>query len=321
MKKLSFLLLLMVFWGFQQLVAQPMTIDKLAAAEKELANKEYYTALEWYLDAYEDGEDNIQDDVDVIHNIAMLYSELRNYRKAASWYRKLSKIDKNNKYPNAMFHLGYAEKINGKYDSALEALNEFMAASGDEEMKKKAQIEIDGITLAQSLPEADPEIIVENKSTRNFSSAYTEWSPFYASETEVYYSSMNSDELVYRDGDYHKKIYKSTKTDDDWSAGTVLGEAINKKGVHNGSLTMSDDGNYIYFSRAVKEGESLKSSKIYVAERTGGSWGEAKEVEGLNGDSYLTTQPSFGKVNGKDAIFFTSNMPGGKGGYDLCSGA
>ena len=317
MKKLSFLLLLMVFCGFQQLVAQPMTIDKLAAAEKELANKEYYTALEWYLDAYEDGEDNIQDDVDVIHNIAMLYHELRNYRKSASWHRKLSNKDKNNKYPNANYYLGYAQKINGRYEEALEALNEFMAASGDEAMKKKAQIEIDGINLAQTLPDADPEIVVENRSTRNFSSAYTEWSPFYASETEVYFSSMNSNELVFREGDYHQKIYKATKTDDDWSAGTALGEAINKKGVHNGSLTMSEDGNFIYFSRAVKEGEVIKASKIYVAERTGGSWGEAKEVEGLNDESYLTTQPSFGKLNGNDALFFTSNMPGGQGGYDI----
>lgn len=309
--------MLIAVFGFQQLVAQPMSIDKLAAAEKELANKEYYTALEWYLDAYEDGEDNIQDNVDVLHNIAMLYSELRNYRKAASWYKKLINKDKNNKYPNAKYHLGYALKVDGKYDQALEALNDFVANSGDATMKQMAQIEIAGVKLAQSLPDADPEIIVENRSTRNFSTAYTEWSPFYASETEMYYSTMNSDKIVYRKGDYHQKIYKSTKTDDDWSAGTVLGETVNKKGVHNGTVTMSEDGNYIYFSRAAKQGESISSSKIYVSEKTGGSWGEAKEVEGLNDDAYLTTQPAFGKVNGKDALFFTSNMPGGKGGYDI----
>ena len=309
--------MLIAVFGFQQLVAQPMTIDKLAAAEKELANKEYYTALEWYLDAYEDGEDNIQDNVDIMHNIAMLYSQLRNYRRAASWYKKLIKKDKNNKYPNAKYHLGYALKIDGKYDKALEALNDFVANSGDAAMKEMAQIEIAGVKLAQSLPDADPEIIVENKSTRNFSSAYTEWSPFYASETEMYYSSMNSDKVVFRKGDYHQKIYKSTKTGDNWSAGQVLGETVNKKGAHNGTVTISADGNYMYSSRATKTGEDLTSSKIYVSEKSGGSWGEAKEVEGLNDAAYLTTQPAFGKVNGKDALFFTSNMPGGKGGYDI----
>ncbi|MFK7950109.1 MAG: DUF1573 domain-containing protein [Saprospiraceae bacterium] len=317
MKKLSFLFLLMAVFGFQQLVAQPMSIDKLAAAEKELANKEYYTALEWYLDAYEDGEDNIQDNVEVINNIATLYSQLRNYRKAASWYKKLINKDKNNKYPNAKYHLGYALKIDGKYTEALEALNDFMANSGDAGMKERAKIEIAGVKLAQSLPAADPEIIVENKTTRNFSTAYTEWSPLYASETEMYYSTMNSDKVVYRKGDYHQKIYKSTKTGDDWSAGTVLAETVNKKGVHNGTVTISADGNYMYFSRAAKTGEELTSSKIYVAEKSGGSWSEAKEVEGLNDAAYLTTQPSFGKVNGKNALFFTSDMPGGKGGYDI----
>lgn len=317
MKKLSFLFLLIAVFSFQQLIAQPMSVDKLAAAEKELANKEYFTALEWYLDAYEDGEDNIQENVDVIHNIAMLYDKLRNYRKAASWYKTLAKEDKNNKYPDANYQLGRVLKMDGKYAKALEAFNEFVANSGDADMKALAQIEIAGVELAQSLADADPEIIVENKSTRNFNTAVIEWSPFYASETEMYYSTMNSDKVVYRKGDYHMKIYKSTKSGDDWSAGKVLGETINKKGIHNGTVTMSADGKYMYFSRAEKDGEVTKSSKIYVAEKSGSSWGEAKEVEGLNDDAYLTTQPSFGKVNGKDALFFTSNMPGGKGGSDI----
>jgi peptidoglycan-associated lipoprotein len=320
MKKLNILLLFIAAFGFQQLAAQPMTIDKLKAAEKELAKKEYYTALEWYLEAYEDGEDNIQDNVDVVHNIAMLYAQLRNWKKAESWYKKLMKEDEKSKFPNAGYYLGYAQKINGKYDEAVKTLDAFMAASGDATMKKMAETQKAGANLGKSLPAADPEIMVENKSTRNFSSAYTEWSPLYISATEMYYTGLKADKVFYETGgaDDFSKLYKATKTGDDWSAGTVVGgTVINIKGAHTGNVTISDDGNYLYFTRCIYKGNSLEDCKIYVSKKEGGTWGEAQKLEGINDDKYTSKQPSFGKVNGKNAIFFASDMPGGQGGVDV----
>ena len=320
MKKLHILFLFIAAFGFQQLAAQPMTIDKLKAAEKELAKKEYYTALEWYLEAYEDGEDNIQDNIDVVHNIAMLYTELRNWKKAESWYKKLMKQDKKSKYPNAGYFLGYAQKINGKYDEAIVSLDAFMAVSGDATMKKMALIQKAGANLGKSLPAADPEIMVENKSTRNFSSAYTEWSPLYISATEMYYTGLKADQVRYEKGnaDDFSKLYKATKTGDDWSAGTVVGgTVINLKGAHTGNVTISEDGNYLYFTRCIYKGNALEDCKIYVSKKEGSSWGEAQKLDGINDSKYTSKQPAFGKVNGKNAIFFASDMPGGRGGVDL----
>jgi len=320
MKKLHILFLFIAAFGFQQLAAQPMTIDKLKSAEKELAKKEYYTALEWYLEAYEDGEDNIQDNIDVVHNIAMLYAQLRNWKKAASWYKKLMKEDKNSKYPNAGYYLGYAQKINGKYDAAIATLDAFLAASGDETMKKMASIQKAGADLGKSLPDANPEITVENKSTRNFSSAYTEWSPLYISPTEMYYTGLKAEKVLYETGsaDDFSKLYKSSLTGKKWSAGEVVGgTTINLKGAHTGNVTMSDDGNYLYFTRCIYKGNELSDCKIYVSKKEGGTWGEAQKLDGINDSKYTSKQPSFGKVNGKNAIFFASNMPGGEGGTDL----
>lgn len=317
MKKLSFLFLLILAIGFQQLSAQPMSIDKLDAANKELAKQEYYTALEWYLEAYEDGEDNIQENVDVIHNIAMLYSTLRNYRKSASWYKKLIKEDKNSKYPNANYHLGYALKIDEKYDESNAAFDAFIASTSDATMKKMAEIQKAGIKLAQTLPAADEEIIVENKTTRAFNSGYTEWSPFYANEGEMYYTSLKSDKVVYRKGEHFIRMYKSSKNGEDWGEGQLLSEVINKKGAHIGNVTMSDDRNYMYFTQTTRKGDALESSRIYVSKKEGANWGEPVEVAGINDDAYMSKQPAFGKVNGKDALFFASNMPGGQGGWDI----
>lgn len=320
MKKLHILFLFIAAFGFQQLAAQPMTVDKLKAAEKELAKKEYYTALEWYLEAYEDGEDNIQENIDVVHNIAMLYAQLRNWKKAEAWYKKVTTEDKNNKFPNAGYYLGYAQKINGKYDEAIKTFDAFAAKSGDATMKKMALTQKAGANLGKSLPAADPEIMVENKSTRNFSSAYTEWSPLYISPTEMYYTGLKSDKVRYEKGNEEdfSRLYKSTKTGEDWSAGQVVGgTAINVKGAHTGNVTMSDDGNYLYFTRCTYKGNELQDCKIYVSKKENGTWGEGQKVDGINDDNYTSKQPAFGKVNGKNALFFASDMPGGEGGVDL----
>ena len=61
MKNIKTLFTVLFAFCCLQLIGQPMDLDKVAAAEKEMEKEEYYTALEWYVEAYEDEEDGIQD--------------------------------------------------------------------------------------------------------------------------------------------------------------------------------------------------------------------------------------------------------------------
>ncbi|MFN8331421.1 MAG: hypothetical protein U0T81_09425 [Saprospiraceae bacterium] len=72
----------------------------------------------------------------------------------------------------------------------------------------------------------------------------------------------------------------------------------------------------MYFTRTVSEGGHKSESKIYASGKTSGGWSPAIEVSGVNGD-FLSSHPCEGELFGSKVLFFSSNMPGGKGGMDL----
>jgi len=93
---------------------------------------------------------------------------------------------------------------------------------------------------------------------------------------------------------------------------------------HEGPLTMSKDGNTVYFSsESFRDGESLKDKSsnskqgqvyLYKATKSGNKWGNIKLLP-FNGRGYSTANPSLSR-DGK-TLYFSSNRPGGKGGNDI----
>ena len=45
-------------------------------------------------------------------------------------------------------------------------------------------------------------------------------------------------------------------------------------------------------------------------------WGPPVELQGINGD-YIARHPAYGQLYGKEVLFFSANIPGGFGGFDL----
>lgn len=91
--------------------------------------------------------------------------------------------------------------------------------------------------------------------------------------------------------------------------------------VHEGPVTFSHDFNTIYFTRNNLEGGLAKMNaqkqvpmKIYEAKRGKMDWENITPLP-FNSDEYTCFHPSLSK-NG-ERLFFSSDMPGGYGGYDL----
>jgi outer membrane protein OmpA-like peptidoglycan-associated protein/Tol biopolymer transport system component len=90
---------------------------------------------------------------------------------------------------------------------------------------------------------------------------------------------------------------------------------------HEGPVAFSRDNNLIYFTRNSLEGGIAKPNskgevpmKIYEARRGKYDWEGIKPLP-FNSDEYTCFHPSL-SADGK-RLFFSSNMPGGYGGYDL----
>ena len=297
--------------------AQPfkeVTVEMMIeTAEASMEIPDYYTALEWYENAYKE-----EKNPDVAMKIADLQIKIRDFLRAEKWLQKIVEKDQGEKYPVAVYQYAQVLKINGKYDEAIDAFNFFAGLNVPDSLLAMADNEVAGIQLAvQSKPPID--LVVENAG-RGVNYSYTDASPFLASDGKLYFASMRTKEIITlngKEGDYYLKIYTSDKgKSGDWDPAKTLPEKINAPGYHTGNPSITADGARMFFTRAELTGNELGASKIFMSENKAQNWGAPVELKGINGN-YIAKEPMPGELFGKEVLFFSSDMAGGFGGFDL----
>lgn len=152
---------------------------------------------------------------------------------------------------------------------------------------------------------------------------YTDASPFLAADGKLYFASMRTKEIVTESGKdanmVFLQIYSSEPKKGDeggWNSGKSLPDKINREGFHTGNPSLTEDGARMFFTRAALDGNNIAESKIFMVESKADNWGAPIELKGVNGN-YIAKHPMPGRLFGKEVLFFSSNMPGGFGGYDI----
>jgi peptidoglycan-associated lipoprotein len=316
MKKLSTFVAILLSFAIT-MNAQPVggklnKSQKLKVADDQYEMGDYYNALDWYTKVLEEDAS----DVLVIGKIADTHFKLRDLEEAQKWFEKVVKKDKSNIYPDAEFHYARILKMNGETNDAKAAFEHFGTESDNAVLKQLAQVELEGIQLLKNM--ADNDDISASDAGDNINSPYTDFSPVYGANGEMYYGSMAVKEVVVMDGDepdYFAKVYTASKSGDSWAKSSELGSNINRPGVHTGNVALSTDGNTMYFTRTEFSSNKMTASTLYSSTKGTDGWGPAYAVEGL-GD-YIVKHPAVGEMFGKDALFFVSDMSGGQGGYDI----
>ncbi len=310
-----FFIMLLAFGA--RLTAQPLdeipVYMMIETAEASMAIPDYYTALEWYENAYKETRDP-----DIAVKIASLQIKIRDFIRAERWLEKIVEKDQGVKYPDVVFQYAQVLKINGNYQGAIDAFNHYAGLTANDSLLAMADNEVAGIQLAmQSKPPID--LVVKNAG-KSVNSSYTDSAPFVGRDGKLYFSSFRRKDLIVLDGkegDYHFKVYVSDPEDDgEWDAAKPLPYIINREGYHTANPSISSDGTKLFFNRSLLTGNDLTESKIFMSPEKGEAWGPAEELTGINGN-YIAKQPSPGALFGKEVLFFSSDMPGGFGGYDL----
>jgi peptidoglycan-associated lipoprotein len=315
LSRLYFFIALLAFGA--RLAAQPLdevpVYMMLETAEKSLAIPDYYTALEWYENAYKETRNP-----DIAYKIAGLEMKIRDFARAERWLEKIVEKDQGVKYHDAVFLYGQVLKINGKYQEAIDAFNHYAGLTANDSLLAIADNEVAGIQLAmQSKPPID--LVVKNAG-KSVNSAYTDSAPFLDKDGNLYFSSFRRKDLIVLDGkegDYYFKVYTSEhESDGGWDTAKPLPDKINREGYHTGSPSLSPDGLKLFFTRSLLTGNEVTESKIFISLKKADNWGPPEELTGINGN-FLAKQPSPGTLFGKEVLFFSSNMPGGFGGFDI----
>lgn len=331
MKKIfvTYIFVLLSTIAFSQPLTEIPVRYMLEAAEKAEIEMDIITALEWYEKAYDENKDP---------NLAMKVADMhrlqRDYQKAARWYGRIAGRDRNGVYPSALFYQGWMEQYNGENTNSVELLGQYLTKYPEGEHKDRALLILKSIKETWEVPDA-PEIIIESVG-KNVNTPLGEASPFLDADGNLYYTSFNEEEPVgYTEDDGVEKFFqmyksaaiaqteekptsrrKQSKDAGNWQKGELLNSNINREGYHVGSGCFSPDQKVMYFTRVEIQGNIQLSSKLYYSLYDKGDWGPATEVEGINGDHFVK-YPFMGELFGEKVIFFSSNMPGGEGGYDL----
>ena len=312
----SFLLTLTLLCSTLVLMAQPLRestfATKIKLAEQALAVNDYYNAIEQYSESYDEVKD-----YDVAVKVADLNYELRDYRKASTWYNKALRRDKEDKYKEYRFKYARALKMQGEYQEAIVEFERYIESGDNPAWVELSKREILGSQMALE-GSGEPEGTVSNAG-RDVNTKNSEYRAVLApGGGSMYYSSFNTDDIIVKEksDNAFAKILRSTRSDKGWGEGEELGENINRPGVHTSNPAISNDGRRMLFTRSVLNGHEIEDSRIYMSEGGNGSWGPANEVDGVNGD-YLVSHPAFGELFGNEVMFFSSNKEGGEGGWDI----
>ncbi len=119
----------------------------------------------------------------------------------------------------------------------------------------------------------------------------------------------NTSEDVDEDNFYFEDIFISRKQGDTWSKAENIGPPINTV-YHEASISLSSDGNRLYIYKDSGGGD------IYYSDYDGAAWSKPKFLtDKINSSSY--SEGSVSETSSPDVIFYTSNRPGGTGGYDI----
>jgi peptidoglycan-associated lipoprotein len=301
--------------GAQLVLAQPInraTPEAMmeSAQEAESTNNPY-AALELYESVNKDKKEN-----SIAAKIAKLEYDVRDYGAAEKAFSRLVLRDRKGEFTELKYWYAMSLKANGKYQEAIEAFNQYIAEGSDEKQKAASKLEIAGCEMARKA-KANSSLLINNGG-KKINSPQTEGSPDY-SGGELYFASLPQKEIITLDGkegDWYSKIYTATKAGVEFGEPVALGVEINREGFHHGNVSISADGNTMFFTRVELENQGVSSSKIYYSRKSSGGWGAAQEVGGVNGE-YVAKHPCEGELFGEKVLFFVANIPGGKGGDDI----
>jgi len=271
--KSTITLLFAVLLSVTASIAQPLNKATarvmLQTAEEQVQKQDPYQALVWYEKYYEETKDN-----EVNRAMAYLHQELRDYKKAATVFKRHLNKDKKNEFFEDRYDYGRMLKMSSKYEEAIEQFELFLKDSKDEVKRELAEAELEGakMALAWGVTDKDGKEVngLKIANIKKVNSKYSEYGPVLY-EDELYYAGFGEiDEVIEADaeGIPYVQIFSATKAKKGgWKEGKALNVKINRDDFQTSNPTFSSDGKFMYFTRALLRGNKVEMSKIYYSER------------------------------------------------------
>ena len=297
------------------LVVLSITVSAQNAATKtadKLYNRlEYVDAAKEYLKLVE----NDKADGYVHKQLADTYYNMFNTTEAVKWYARATETPQ-----DAETYYRYAQmlKANGKYEEANKQMQKFASAAPNDDRAKAFKANPNYIpTLLDKTKRYNVNLLDVSSDKSDFGAVLYDTSLYFTSARNNARKSYGWTDEPFLD------IYRADYNADGTITNVIGVSTINSK-YHDGPLTMSTDGNTVYFTSDSFRESSFEKDKanklklgrnnLFKATKNGDSWGDITSLP-FNSKEFSTSNPSLSR-DGK-TLYFSSDRPGSIGGVDI----
>ena len=283
--------------------------------EKYLALGEYYDAGNEFRQAYQKTPAKEHTKRGKISKkMACCYDKSLQTQKAISAYRNVIRY----KQDEPGDHLALAQLLmeNGSYK---EAEQEFQTVLDTLPDNRLALTGLEAARKAPDIRELGSRYTVKRMDV--FNSRRADYSPMLYGDSydRLYFSSSRNEaqgnEVSGITGTKPGDIFFSEKDDKGkWSQPEAVGGSLNTE-FDEGACCFSTDGREMYLTQCTTDPASPRYAQIVMSNRSDAAWGKVSEVKLTNDTLSSYAHPAISP----DGLwlYFTSDMPGGKGGLDI----
>jgi len=251
----------------------------------------------------------------IYRQLADCYYNIYNSKEAVKWYAKAI-----TKKQDSELYYRYAQmlKANGNYAESNKQMQKFATLQPDDSRTK----------IFNENPNYVPALLVQKNffdiKSIEINSDKSDFGAVLQGNSIYFTSARNSNSKIYSwTKEPFLDIYKANFNEDGTISNILLVKELNSK-YHDGSISISQDGNTLYFTSDSFRKNSFEKDKsnklklgknnIFSAKLVNGKWDQITSLP-FNSKDYSTGNPSISK-DGK-TLYFSSNRPGSIGGVDI----
>ncbi len=318
-KLLSFIFLFLIFSSAHAQKKQAKAADDAFNTQK------YATAIDHYRKAYTKVKKDIDEKNRINFQLAECYRYTNNIRRAIIQYKRLAKINYQEKEPLILLHLANALRSDKKYDEALIWYKAYQLLVPDDERGENG---ISSCTLAPDWEENPTNYEIEN--LKKLNSREDDFSPAYANSalnTIVFTSSRvaatGTQKDEWTDQDFSDLFISRQERKGSYTLPVLFDNAeesgdnelkINSSG-NEGTPQLNSSFTTIYFTRCSSNGKEKQGCKIYTSSRSGRNWSRPKALQFGKDTSTVIGHPSIS--NDELTIYYAAENSRGYGGKDI----
>jgi OmpA-OmpF porin, OOP family len=258
------------------------------------------------------GKTNMDPHQEAVYHLAESYRLINDYQKAEKYY--MQSIGFSEKaYPDARFWYAVTLRANQKYSEALIQITAFLEKHTQmDELLIKADRELENLKFIQLQSErVNDKFVLKEMKGKDPASGYA---LAQRSDDTVVFTSVMTEKSNEGITEYTNTLFESVNSDNPLTGADQL-DIPTGKGVHDGMASFSHDGKFMFFTRWTKKNNQT-ISYIYISHLTEKGWTEpVRAPEPLNQEGSNSAQPYL-TADGR-YVLFSSDRPGGAGGYDL----